>query len=53
MKNVKIDTKVMPLRLWEIVQEDYEKEGWTVYGYEPLPVPSIINLRRVQNLENN
>jgi hypothetical protein len=28
----KTETKVIPLSLWELRQEEYEAEGWEPYG---------------------
>lgn len=45
---MKTETKVVPMRLWEneVYQAHMLEEGWQPYGYEPLPVPNIVNLKR-------
>ncbi len=38
--------KVLSIDLWNLIGEELIKEGWEVYGYEPLPNPYIVNLVR-------
>jgi len=45
---MKTEYKVVPISLWEMedYQEHMTQQGWEPYGYEPLPVPSVVNLKR-------